>query len=116
MSDGGGDRDLRITSTPAGATVYVKRGMADWQAQPDVTPTVIRLDPVKGDYQLKLELEGYEPILGHVDTDIDPWLIGSVALVIVFVIPGVVATAIDFGTGAWKKLDEEEMHFNFKTE
>jgi hypothetical protein len=114
MSDGGGDRPLRITTTPEGATVYVKRGMSDWQQQPGVTPTTIMLDPVDGDYQLKLELEGYEPILGYVDTDVDPWLFGSMALVILFVIPGVVATAIDFATGAWKKLDEEQMHFNFK--
>ena len=114
MSDGGGDRPLLVTSTPDGAKVYVKRGAADWKEQPGVTPTTIMLDPVKGDYQLKLELDGYEPILGHINTTVDPWLIGSVALVIVFVIPGVVATAIDFATGAWKKLDEEEIHFNFK--
>ena len=107
----GGDETGGTENQPV--TVDVPRAAAE---QPGVTPTTIMLDPVDGDYQLKLELAGYEPILGYIDTDVDPWLFGSMALVIVFVIPGIVATAIDFATGAWKKLDDEQLHFNFKKE
>jgi|SRR5688572_14371590 len=115
MSDGGGDRPLHLTSQPSGAAVYVKRGMQEWQRQPGETPTTIYLDPAagNGDYQLKLELEGYEPVLGYISSDIDPWVAGSAALIFVFVVPGLIATGVDVATGAWKKLDQEQMHFEF---
>ena len=32
--------------------------------------------------------------------EVDPWFIGSVALIIIFLVPGVVAIAVDFVTGA----------------
>lgn len=116
MSEGGGDRPVNITSDPDGATVYVKRGAQEWQKQPGVTPTVLYLDPSEGggDYALKLELEGYEPVTAYLSSDIDPWLIGSLALIVVFVIPGLVATGVDFATGAWKKFDEDSLHFDFE--
>ncbi len=115
MSDGGGDRPVHITTEPSGASIFVKRGMQDWKQMPGETPTTIYLDPAKGSgqYQLKLELDGYEPITSYIDSEIDPWVIGSVALIVVFVIPGVIATAVDFATGAWKKFEYDEMHFNF---
>ena len=114
MSEGGGDRPVTISTNPPGATIFVKHGASDWQQQPGVTPTEIRLDPTEdSDYQLRLELEGYEPIFAYVGTEVDPWLIGSIALIVVFVIPGVVATAVDFATGAWKKLDEDHLYFDF---
>ncbi len=115
VSDGGGERPLMVTSEPAGAAVYTKRGMEDWRKHPGVTPTTIHLDPAKGngDYQLKLELGGYEPLLAHISSDVDPWLFGSMALTLVFVVPGLVATGVDFATGAWKKLDHESMHLHF---
>ena len=116
MSEGGGDRPLHVSSEPAGATVYLKRGGADWQRQPGLTPTTLYLDPSSSsaNYQLKLELDGYEPALGYVNSDVDPWLFGSMALVLLFVIPGLVATGVDFATGAWKKLDTDSLHFDFR--
>lgn len=114
MSEGGGDRPLHVSSTPEGATVFVKQGMREWVQQPGVTPTTIHLDPVEDDdYQLRLELEGYEPVTGYIGSDVDPWLFGSVALIVLFVIPGLVATGVDFATGAWKKLDTDHLHFDF---
>ena len=115
MSEGGGDRPLHISSTPDGARVFVKQGMREWQEQPQVTPTTIYLDPVDGggDYQLRLELEGYEPLTGYIGSDLDPWVFGSVALIVLLVIPGLVATGVDFATGAWKKLDTDHLHFDF---
>ena len=38
----------------------------------------------------------------------DPWLIGDAALLIPFIIPGVIAFGIDVGTGAWRDLDDEQ--------
>ncbi len=36
----------------------------------------------------------------------DPLLIADAALLVVFVIPGIVALGIDFATGAWRDLDD----------
>ncbi len=34
--------------------------------------------------------------------EVCPWLIGDALLLIPFLIPGVIAFCVDFGTGAWK--------------
>lgn len=116
MSEGGGEREVHVTSTPEGASVSYRRGARAWEKHPELTPTVLHLDPAEGDgdYQLRLELEGYEPATAYLDSDLDPWFIGSVALIVVFVIPGVVATGVDLATGAWKKFEDDELHFDLR--
>jgi hypothetical protein len=37
------------------------------------------------------------------------WLIGDGLLLFVFIIPGVVAFAVDFGTGAWRRLHDVQI-------
>ena len=41
----------------------------------------------------------------------DPWLLGDAALLLFFVVPGVVAAGVDIATGAWRKLDERQVVF-----
>lgn len=112
MSDGGDDRPLTISSNPSGGTVYVRQGAADWQKQGGETPTTVFLDPTSGgaDYSVKVELDGYEPATAYVGTEVDPWFFGSLGLIILFVIPGLVATGVDLATGAWKKLGRDHLH------
>src|SRR5262249_14182030 len=47
----------------------------------------------------------------RVDMSYDPsaWLIGDGALLFVFVIPGLVAFGVDFGTGAWRQLHDVQI-------
>ena len=39
---------------------------------------------------------------------LDPFLLGDAALLLVGVVPGVVALAVDFATGSWRYLEEEQ--------
>jgi hypothetical protein len=115
FSDGGDDRPLTVSSDPRGATVYVRQGSANWQAQGGTTPTTVYLDPTGGaDYSVKVELDGYEAVTAHIGTKVDPWFFGSIGLVVLFVIPGLVATGVDLATGAWKKLGRDHLHVELK--
>ncbi len=38
----------------------------------------------------------------------DAWLIGDCVLLLVFVIPGLIALGVDFGTGAWRNYDQTQ--------
>lgn len=40
--------------------------------------------------------------------DPSPWLLGDAALLLAGVWPGVVAFTVDFATGSWRNLDEEQ--------
>lgn len=112
MSDGGEERPLTVSSDPSGASVYARQGAADWQKQGGETPTTIYLDPTGGgaDYSVKVELEGYEAATAYIGTEVDPWFFGSLGLLFLFVIPGLVATGVDLATGAWKKLGRDHLH------
>jgi len=48
------------------------------------------------------------PIMASMNYDPDPWLIGDCVLLFFFIIPGVVALGVDFGTGAWRNLDDPQ--------
>jgi hypothetical protein len=48
------------------------------------------------------------PVLVDMQYNPDPWLIGDAALLLVFIVPGVVALGVDFGTGAWRDLDNPQ--------
>lgn len=115
MSDGGDERPLTVTSDPKGATVYVRQGAADWQQQ-GTTPATVYLDPTSGGggHVVKVELDGYEAATAYIGTEIDPWFFGSIGLVVLFVIPGLVATGVDLATGAWKKLGREHLHVELR--
>ena len=39
---------------------------------------------------------------------LDPFLLGDAALLLVGVVPGVVALTVDFATGSWRYLEEEQ--------
>ena len=115
MSEGGEERALTISSSPDGASVYVRQGGADWQKQASSTPTTIYLDPSsQADYSVKVELDGYKPATTFVGTEVDPWFFGSLGLILLFVIPGLVATGVDLATGAWKKLSRDHLHVDLE--
>ena len=49
------------------------------------------------------------PIPVPLSYDPDPLLIGDAVLLIAFVIPGLVALGVDFGTGCWRDLHEQQV-------
>jgi len=49
------------------------------------------------------------PQFVELDYGPDLWLIGDCALLIFFLIPGLVALGVDFGTGAWRDLDDHQV-------
>ena len=48
------------------------------------------------------------PIMYDLHYDPDPWLIGDGVLLLFFIIPGVIALGVDFGTGAWRTVDNPQ--------
>jgi hypothetical protein len=42
---------------------------------------------------------------------IDPLILGDVALLALFIVPGAVALGVDLATGAWRNLDEQQVVF-----
>ncbi len=48
------------------------------------------------------------PVMVSMDYGPDPWLIGDAALLLFFIIPGLVALGVDFGTGAWRNLEDPQ--------
>ena len=42
---------------------------------------------------------------------VDPWVIADTCLLFLGILPGVIALGVDFGTGAWRKLDNPQVVF-----
>ena len=91
---------IRVQTTPAGQRVsYEQVEVGD-----DETVTVRkRFTPPR----FSIGGEGERREVGLRITP-DPWLLGDTALLIPFIIPGVIAFGVDFGTGAWRDLDDEQ--------
>lgn len=106
---GDGPRTVEVSSTPAGATVFVRQS-GDWTRHSDPTPTTVRVDAHDGPVGIRLELDGYESTSTSIGTSVDPWFFGSLGLIVLFVVPGLVATGIDLYTGAWKKVETDSYH------
>ncbi len=51
----------------------------------------------------------YSTVPVQLSYDPDPWLLGDAALLIPFVVPGVIAFGVDFATGAWRKLHPQQI-------
>ncbi len=49
------------------------------------------------------------PHFVELDYEPDLWLIGDGVLLLFFVVPGLVALGVDFGTGSWRDLDEHQV-------
>lgn len=49
------------------------------------------------------------PVMVDMTHSMDPWLIGDGALLFVFIVPGLVGGGVDFGTGAWRRLDDPQV-------
>ena len=109
VSGDSGRRSLHVTSEPSGAAVAIQQD-GTWSETGKVTPTTLRLDAGDGDVSIRVSLSGYQSASTLVQSEIDPWFFGSIGLVVLFVIPGVVATGVDLASGAWKKLDRDRLH------
>ena len=89
---GGMSQMVVVRSQPAGGTVkYRGRNVSDGQSvvvDKDFQTPEFHVDAVPIPMQ-------YEP---------NPWLVADGVLLFFFIVPGVVAFGVDFGTGAWRNL------------
>ena len=46
--------------------------------------------------------------------DVCPWLWGDAGLLLLGIVPGVLAFGVDFGTGAWRHLDDDQFETQFE--
>jgi hypothetical protein len=90
----GTTQSVTFTSEPAGATVSVA-------GQTGTTPVTLELP--KDDYQVAFKRPGYEDHSVELHRRISAWFIGSIAM-------GLVASTIDFATGAWKEFESTDIN------
>lgn len=50
----------------------------------------------------------YRPHEVNMEYNASPWLLGDAALLLAGIWPGVVGFAVDFGTGSWRDLEDEQ--------
>jgi len=74
-----------VSSTPSGATVYVDN------VPVGVTPTTVSLDR-GGHGQIRIELDGYEPITVSQDKVFNGWFVGNLAF------GGIIGIIVDVAT------------------
>jgi hypothetical protein len=85
---------VKFTSEPEGATVSVA-------GQTGTTPVTLEIP--KDDYQVTFKRAGFEDQSVDLRRKMSAWFIGSIAM-------GVVASAIDFASGAWKEFESTEIN------
>lgn len=89
----GSNKDVTFFTYPEGGTVYYEgRPIADGE-QVRVRKSLASSNKVNVGTRDR-------PVLTDFQREVDPWFIGSCALVLLFVIPGVVAISVDLITGA----------------
>jgi len=96
----GTSQTVRVVTTPQGQSVYY-RGMK--LNDGDLFTVQKHFDTPKFNVG-----EANRPIMYSMNYDPDPWLIGDCVLLVFFLIPGLVAIGVDFGTGAWRHLDDPQ--------
>ena len=94
-----------IQVNPSGARVYVD-GQLVGQA-----PLNVRMSN-KAPHTIDVEADGYERQTTHVDSQVSGGYILADCIFLVFlIIPGIIALAIDGGTGDWKVIDRNHLEF-----
>jgi len=97
----GSMQDIRLTSTPPGATVTAEPG--GYRA---TTPTELTLRRKEGPYQITFALDGYEPYTVTLTKGTNGWVWGNL------IIGGIIGLVVDMSTGAHEKLSPDELHAN----
>lgn len=96
----GTSQTIRVTTQPAGETIYYQ-GIAVRDGE--MVTVQKHFEPPR------LNVGTPErPVMADVKFDPDPLLIADAVLLVFFVVPGLVALGVDFGTGAWRKLDDPQ--------
>ena len=97
MFDGNSQR-VTVVTTPPGRSVFY-RGLKVSDGE------VIRVRKRFGTPQFNVG-ESKRPLMEDMEYFPHAWLIGDAALLLLGIIPGLIAGGIDFGTGAWRNLDD----------
>ncbi|MGH8518270.1 MAG: hypothetical protein ACREUE_12515 [Panacagrimonas sp.] len=102
----GTTQDVKVDSTPQGATVYVgvrskkTGGAIAKKVRAGVTPATVNIP--RKDGVILLEKAGYAPAEVPLKTKLNPWFWGDVALL------SLLSTSIDTSTGAINKYDPDQ--------
>src|SRR5579862_1882790 len=89
----GTKQTVNFSSDPPGATFTVA-------GQTATTPASLELP--KDDYQIAFRHPGYEDVSVDLHRKMSAWFIGSIVM-------GVVASTIDFATGAWQEFESTDI-------
>lgn len=96
----GTNQNVRVITTPPGKTVYFN-GMRVKDGE--------MLTVQKHFREPEFNIGAPErPVMYPMHYDPDPWLIGDGVLLFFFLIPGLIALGVDFGTGAWRNLEDPQ--------
>ncbi len=97
---GGTSQTLRLVTNPEGKTVYYQ-GM---KLKDGDTFTVSKHWEAP---QLNVGTDR-RPVMYDMHYDPNPWLIGDGVLLLFLIIPGLIGLGVDFGTGAWRNIDNPQ--------
>jgi len=94
VTGAGPDQKVSVRSTPNGANVFV-----DGQFK-GTTPTSISVTRIDK-HRVRIERQGFEPYEHEMEPGANPWLMGNIPLLLLFIVPGVAGFAIDVLDGAY---------------
>lgn len=94
VTGAGPDQKVSVRSTPNGANVFV-----DGQFK-GTTPTSIAVTRIDK-HTVRVEREGFEPYVHEMEPGANPWLLGNIPLLFLFIVPGVAGAIIDVLDGAY---------------
>ena len=95
----GRNQDLPVYSTPSGAIATVG-------SMKQATPATFTLDRRRGDYVVKVEMDGYESIEVKLKKGVNGWVFGNI------VFGGIIGLVIDISTGSASKFTPDEVDVN----
>lgn len=97
----GTSQTVTVVTDPPGGTVYYRGARVD-----DGERIAIR-------HQFRTPEFGLDgsriPLTTSMSYDPDVWLVGDVGWFLLGGIPGVIAFGVDFGSGAWRRLDDRQL-------
>ena len=95
----GSKQSVSFTSSPTGAAITIQPG--DYHI---IAPGTLELSRKNGPYRVTFDLVGFEPYSVTLKTSTNGWFWGNILL------GGIIGVLIDTSTGAYIKLEPEELH------